>query len=505
MSGNDKNSTLYSASDIQKYLRGELSAPEMHRMERAALEDPFLSDALEGMEIHQSHPSSPSLAQDLDELQQRLDRRIGKEEQRGIVVPMVPSPKKDTRRARLYPWRIAAVLILLLGLGLTAYYTFLTTARQKNSLAKAAESKSELASKAQQSPATSPAPAAADTTTLKLNEPPKTTSLPGKAPESIASATTTAKKQAVRKEPAVANEADIPAQSDGRADSSTLVATGREKETETLAKITPGLAINRESKSLPATTVPKTAAPTTIGQQDKVRATSSSEMFRRRADASSYKKDTATYQSFAVIPEQPVYTGKVIDQNNNPLPGASLFLAGYYSVSSTVTDKNGLFSLRLPKKDSAIKLTVASVGFEEASLSLNMQNRTGNVIRLQPQNNALNEVVVTGYGAKRKEIVQNNSQPQKPFVTKKAAPVDGWPAYQIYLEANKKLINPDSTIKGDEIISFLVSKEGGLSSFKVEQSLSSAHDSAAIHLIQQGPSWKLLKGKKGRAWVTISF
>jgi len=290
-----------------------------------------------------------------------------------------------------------------------------------------------------------------------------------------------------------------------RADSGTLQATAPGKDAEALAKVTPGLAINREGKTLPVTTVPPATPPTAFRQLDKAKATQSSEMFRHRADTSSFKKDTARYLGFASVPDQPVYTGKVIDQNNNPLPGASLFLAGNYSVSSTITDKNGLFSLRLPKKDSAIKLTVASVGYEQASLSPSTQNRTGNIIQLQPQNNALNEVVVTGLGTKRKEILQNNSQPRKPFVTKKAAPVDGWSAYQIYLEANKKLINPDSTIKGDEIISFLVDKEGGLSSFKVEQSLSTAHDSAAIHLIQQGPSWKLLKGKKGRAWVTISF
>jgi hypothetical protein len=34
--------------DIEKYLRGELSAEEMHALEKRALNDPFLADALEG-------------------------------------------------------------------------------------------------------------------------------------------------------------------------------------------------------------------------------------------------------------------------------------------------------------------------------------------------------------------------------------------------------------------------------------------------------------------------
>jgi hypothetical protein len=194
----------------------------------------------------------------------------------------------------------------------------------------------------------------------------------------------------------------------------------------------------------------------------------------------------------------------VIDQNNRPLSGAALYLAGNY-LSNTTTDKNGNFSLRLPKNDTALKLTIGYVGYEQTSLGLSTDNRTSNIIQLQPQAGAMNEVIVTGYGTKRKEILQNNSKPQKESLPTKASPVNGWTAYQNYLDVSKTAVNPDSTLKGTEIISFIVNEEGTLSSFKVEQSLSPAHDSAAIHLIQQGPSWKLLKGKTTRAWVTISF
>src|SRR5687768_17553486 len=37
-------------SDIEKYLRGELSPAEMHALEKEALNDPFLAEALEGVE-----------------------------------------------------------------------------------------------------------------------------------------------------------------------------------------------------------------------------------------------------------------------------------------------------------------------------------------------------------------------------------------------------------------------------------------------------------------------
>ena len=44
----EKNIINYTAADIQKYWNGKLSAAEMHAMEKAAMDDPFLADALEG-------------------------------------------------------------------------------------------------------------------------------------------------------------------------------------------------------------------------------------------------------------------------------------------------------------------------------------------------------------------------------------------------------------------------------------------------------------------------
>jgi len=207
------------------------------------------------------------------------------------------------------------------------------------------------------------------------------------------------------------------------------------------------------------------------------------------------------------IPDQLVFTGKVTDQYNNGLAGASLFMKGHDGISA-VTDKNGFFSVRLRKSDSANKLnviTVAYTGYEEASLALNTDNRIGNIIHLQPHGATLNEVVITGYGAKRKETLRRDidTPPTPPSLI--AFPADGWPAYNVYLDINKRLPYLDSTLAGNETISFIVNKKGVLSSFKVQQSVSPAHDSAAIRIIRQGPSWKLLKGRSARAVVTITF
>ena len=43
-----KNSNHYTSNDLIRYHQGKMSSQEMHDLEKAALTDPFLSDALEG-------------------------------------------------------------------------------------------------------------------------------------------------------------------------------------------------------------------------------------------------------------------------------------------------------------------------------------------------------------------------------------------------------------------------------------------------------------------------
>ena len=41
----------YTAADFERYHSGKMSAGEMHALEKAAMEDPFLADALEGGQL----------------------------------------------------------------------------------------------------------------------------------------------------------------------------------------------------------------------------------------------------------------------------------------------------------------------------------------------------------------------------------------------------------------------------------------------------------------------
>jgi hypothetical protein len=104
----------YDAADIERYYNGQMTVAERHALEKAALDDPFLADAMEGYSSRQVNVHA-----DMNELNKRLDERTGK------VVPI-----KKSR----YAWlRIAALLLLMISGGLLTYNYFF--ANRKNDVA----------------------------------------------------------------------------------------------------------------------------------------------------------------------------------------------------------------------------------------------------------------------------------------------------------------------------------------------------------------------------------
>ena len=135
-------------TDVHRYLRGELSAREMHVLEKAALDDPFLADALEGLAIREASPRHladddptpiSALDQDLSDLGSRLEKRVTEKRSRLLILPRIG---------------IAAAVILLVGLGLIALYT--STSKQKANTVSAARTQPPAADVAT-APTTKPA------------------------------------------------------------------------------------------------------------------------------------------------------------------------------------------------------------------------------------------------------------------------------------------------------------------------------------------------------------
>jgi hypothetical protein len=162
-----------------------------------------------------------------------------------------------------------------------------------------------------------------------------------------------------------------------------------------------------------------------------------------------------------------------------------------------LTDESGNFSFTA--KDSVVDVQVGLVGFEQRNFRL-QNNISSNNLVLEPGKQALDEVVVTGYGTQRtKDVSKMSGKVQN------AVPEIGWIEYEKYLETNKKPPAANPLMKGEVVVSFQVKRPAVLSDFKIEKSLSSEYDKEAIRLIREGPSWKLLNGRKTRITVIVRF
>lgn len=89
-------------------------------------------------------------------------------------------------------------------------------------------------------------------------------------------------------------------------------------------------------------------------------------------------------------------TGKITDANGNPIPNASIVIKN--TTTGTVSKEDGSFSFSVPP--SARVLVISSVSKESQEISI--VNKTSFIAVLAPDNKGLEEVIVTGYGSKKK-------------------------------------------------------------------------------------------------------
>ncbi|EOR95239.1 TonB-dependent receptor [Arcticibacter svalbardensis MN12-7] len=94
-----------------------------------------------------------------------------------------------------------------------------------------------------------------------------------------------------------------------------------------------------------------------------------------------------------------IIKGTVRDEQGVTLPGASVLLSG--TDKGTVTNTNGVFSINVPG-DAAI-LVFTYLGFDEQRIKVGLDRNLN--VTLKSSANALNEVVVVGYGTQKKSDV----------------------------------------------------------------------------------------------------
>ncbi len=98
----EKNNIKYSAEYIRKYLYGQLSDQAMQALEKAALEDPFLADAIEGIEESRKH--AVSFESGVADLRTKLKERISQKKRKSGIL------------FQLSKWPVAASFMVVIGL-----------------------------------------------------------------------------------------------------------------------------------------------------------------------------------------------------------------------------------------------------------------------------------------------------------------------------------------------------------------------------------------------------
>jgi len=92
-----------------------------------------------------------------------------------------------------------------------------------------------------------------------------------------------------------------------------------------------------------------------------------------------------------------VITGYIADVNDVPIVGANIIEVG--TTNGTITDLEGRFSLNVRSNDAIIRITY--IGYLEQDINTAGRN-TFNIVLVE-DTRALEEVVVVGYGTKRRQ------------------------------------------------------------------------------------------------------
>ncbi len=443
----------YAAADIEKYWKGQLSSAEQHAMEKAALEDPFLADAMEGYEASAAS-KPPVMAADINELEKRLAERV--------------AAKKKSAVIPFGWWKIAAMLVIVAGAGWL--YISLNKSKQKDIAIVKNEKIQELKKDNAVTIEKDATKAAA-------------TDLMDSSQEGLAINK--------RKLPAAGESKPGFIQPEYKKGDAPVVSSAKDADADTKAEeqVVTGNTENTLKKEAEA------VAPIPAKELNKVVAAAPSQRSRDFA-GNDDKAQNKAFNGRANYQPANTFNGNLLDQSNKPVANAFIQIPNLNI--TTQTDKQGYFSFKAA--DSVLTVSIASDGFETQNLRLH-DSATLNQIILKPLPTALSEVVVQTNGAEKR---RKSAREEISIKILDAEPAIGWDKYREYLDKNKKVDEDNKNIHGSVLVSFTV-RSNSLNNFSIEQSLQEDLDEEAVRLIKTGPAWKLLKGKKATATVIVRF
>lgn len=445
MPGKNNHIRQFSEEEIQRYLEGKMSSSEKYAIEKAALEDPFLAEALEGYK----NIGTQNLAEELGELRSRLHERSGRDF--GLL-------------RKIRTWGSAAAAILILSGSVFTWYWFNTGDRRMAQQTDVGE-KIKIVEES------------TDTTTIS-REAGNLDTVPTRQKKIETKEMNTAKVPLTKKDTTALSTTPLPAPA--------VIASGVTDENLDLRKSEITAAA---SERLPAP-VERQAKRAPAGPEKKERALLKEPLAVPAATEGMIKESNS--------PGAYVIMGKITDELNHPLPFVNIQING--SPYRTYSDARGNF--RLVTGDSTLIVNVKSVGYQPRQVDVSTHIPV-NTIKLREKVELSPALAISKRSAKdtepgEKEEISGDED--------EAEPVDGWAQYEIYLNNNirtPELINGNA--QGFVDLSFFVDKYGRLSDFHIIHSTCPVCSKEAIRLIKEGPKWKLPQGSSSPSKVVITL
>jgi TonB family protein len=473
----DNNIKTFTSADIEKYHQGLLSNKERHDLEKAALDDPFLADALEGYAV-----AGVNVTTDIADLKKRLAQRT----EEAKVIPLNAGRNNNFKLLR------AAVVIAFVAGAAFLMYQF-NGNKKENEIAQTSPGKNETV---RATDSVSPA-------TVEGNKA-VTISTPGYKKDDVSVTTN--------------NTVNKPASVIAMQEASGGSAATKEKVVEAVAS-TPAPIVNDVAKAddeLKIIPIEKNRAERDVLANQKAKdkpvnaLKKETQFYKTGADQTTRQEEVKGYNDIVASKradeqqlrnqQSNIFRGRITDVNNVGVPFANVTNA--QDNVGTYTDARGYFNLTYP--DSVLNVQVRSIGFENNAVQLR-NNVSSTQIVLQDDRKSLSEVVVSN----QKPNAAARSR-ESNIKIEESEPTDGWDNYDTYLSNNLNVPDDFKTKQaasnsGSVQVSFEVDKNGEPTNIRVEKSLCNTCDKEAIRLVKDGPKWKRAASKKGRTTVTINF
>jgi TonB family protein len=438
----EKKYRSYTASDIEKYHKGSLSAKEMNELEKAALDDPFLADALEG------YGATPvNATADLSELEKKLQKRISGAKVVSIVTP--PSSFKW--------WKAAAAVLVIGGVGFFTYR--ISTNGKNNDVAQLEKQKKS-----------NEQPVAPVIDSNKLSTP----ETPGIADSNKGTATSITAGSQKDKTTRFFNTTTDTIRNDFAANASAPVGLARDYKTEK----------NDSTEKLEAAaSYPEAFAKSKKPEQNSRQSEGYVTMQQKAGDLRDQQKIN-------------YFRGRVVDVNNNPLPFANI--TNTRDNIGTYADAKGNFTLISP--DSTLDVQVRSVGFEN-NLAQLKNNIASNQVTLQ-EDKVSPDKIISYKKPDTSRFRKDNVKFEEPEPADGWNNYGVYLANNTKVPDDLKKKELDS---GQVQVSFEVNQNGNPVNLRVEKSLCEKCDEEAIRLVKEGPKWKKKNKKTKRVTISVPF